>query len=168
PSSVGRGAKNELTNNNDWPVINATFVLKCAVGFRGAIVRHPRKTFLVPALPQNVWWADAHAGGVPFPPKGFGGRNRVFTWLFITTGLNSVANGVARCLGAIFVAQNHPACSITWKEGESRIVMGNAPKNISTMKNIGINLFRTHDHTSMAQATRLLANDIDALIFMIP
>ncbi|MFT4152492.1 MAG: ISAs1 family transposase [Parafilimonas sp.] len=61
----------------------------------------------------------------------------------------------------------HYVKDITWKEDESKIVTGNAPQNISTIKNIGINLFRTHDYTNMAQATRLLANDIGSLLFMI-
>ncbi len=55
----------------------------------------------------------------------------------------------------------------TFKEDASKIRTGNAPENNSLLKNIVINLFRKFKYTNMAQATRLLANDIPKLWEMI-
>jgi predicted transposase YbfD/YdcC len=55
----------------------------------------------------------------------------------------------------------------TFKEDASKIITGNAPQNISTIKNISINILRTNQHTNMAQATRLVANDVKLLYDLI-
>lgn len=61
----------------------------------------------------------------------------------------------------------HWVKDVTLKEDASKIKMGNAPQNISTIKNIGINIFRENNYTNMAQAMRLVANDIDTLYNLI-
>jgi predicted transposase YbfD/YdcC len=48
----------------------------------------------------------------------------------------------------------------TFKEDESKIRTGNAPENISLIRNIVINIFRQNGYTNMAQAIRLVSNDI--------
>ncbi|MCP4552671.1 MAG: ISAs1 family transposase [Bacteroidetes bacterium] len=55
----------------------------------------------------------------------------------------------------------------TFKEDESKITKGYAPQNISTMRNIAINIFRENGYKNMAQAIRLVANDIVKLLNMI-
>jgi predicted transposase YbfD/YdcC len=57
----------------------------------------------------------------------------------------------------------HWVKDVTLKEDESKIRMGNAPQNISTIKNIAINLFRSNDYKNLAQAIRLVSNDITTL-----
>lgn len=57
----------------------------------------------------------------------------------------------------------HWVKDVTLKEDGSKIIMGNAPQNISTIKNIGINIFRTNKYNNIAQAMRLVANDIKTL-----
>lgn len=52
---------------------------------------------------------------------------------------------------------------VTMGEDASKIRMGNAPQNISTIKNIGINIFRKNNHGNIAQAIRLVANNIHTL-----
>lgn len=61
----------------------------------------------------------------------------------------------------------HWVKDVTLKEDASKIRIGNAPQNISTIKNIGINIFRENNYTNMAQAMRLVANDIKALYNLI-
>lgn len=61
----------------------------------------------------------------------------------------------------------HYTKDVTFKEDASKIRRGNAPQNISTIKNIGINIFRTNNYTNMAQAIRMVANDIETLYNMI-
>lgn len=61
----------------------------------------------------------------------------------------------------------HWVKDVTLKEDASKIKMGNAPQNISTIKNISINILRTNDYDNMAQAMRLVANDIPLIISMI-
>jgi predicted transposase YbfD/YdcC len=61
----------------------------------------------------------------------------------------------------------HWVKDVTLKEDASKIKMGNAPQNISTIKNIGINIFRENNYKNMAQAMRLVANDIEALYNLI-
>lgn len=48
----------------------------------------------------------------------------------------------------------------TYKEDDSKIRKGQAPQNISVLRNIVINIFRANGYSNMAQAVRLLANDI--------
>ena len=61
----------------------------------------------------------------------------------------------------------HYVKDVTLKEDASKIAKGNGPHNISSIKNIGLNIFRTNQYTNMAQAIRLVANDINTLMFMI-
>ena len=57
----------------------------------------------------------------------------------------------------------HWVKDVTLKEDASKIKMGNAPQNMSTIKNIGINLFRKNNYNNIAQAMRLVANDVKTL-----
>jgi predicted transposase YbfD/YdcC len=61
----------------------------------------------------------------------------------------------------------HYVKDITLNEDDSKIRTGNAPQNISTIKNISINILRSNDYTNMAQAIRLVANDISLIKSMI-
>lgn len=61
----------------------------------------------------------------------------------------------------------HWVKDVTLKEDASLIRMGNAPQNISTIKNIGINIFRENNYNNIAQAMRLVANDINTLFKII-
>ena len=55
----------------------------------------------------------------------------------------------------------------TFKEDESKIKKKYAPQNFSTIRNIAINIFRKNGYQNMAQAIRLVANDIYKLFSMI-
>ena len=61
----------------------------------------------------------------------------------------------------------HWVKDVTLKEDASKIRKGNAPQNVSTVKNISINLFRNNGYKNIAQAMRLVANDIKTLYKMI-
>jgi predicted transposase YbfD/YdcC len=61
----------------------------------------------------------------------------------------------------------HWVKDVTLKEDESKIKMGNAPQNISTVKNICINILRVNEFKNLAQAIRLVSNDIKVLYEMI-
>jgi predicted transposase YbfD/YdcC len=61
----------------------------------------------------------------------------------------------------------HWVKDVTLKEDESKIKKGNAPQNISTIKNICMNIFRQNKYEGIAKAIRLVANDIKKLIEMI-
>lgn len=61
----------------------------------------------------------------------------------------------------------HWVKDVTLKEDASKIKTGNAPQNISTMKNICINIFRQNEYKGIAQAIRLVANDIKTLFELI-
>jgi len=61
----------------------------------------------------------------------------------------------------------HYVKDVTLKEDASKIRTGNAPQNISTLKNISINIFRNNQYNNMAQAMRLVANDIPLIKSMI-
>ena len=61
----------------------------------------------------------------------------------------------------------HWVKDVTLKEDASKIQKGNAPQNISTIKNIGINIFRGNNYKNIVQAMRLVANDIDTLYAII-
>jgi hypothetical protein len=56
---------------------------------------------------------------------------------------------------------------VTFKEDSSKIRTGNAPQNISTIKNMSMNLFRINNYSSLPQAMRLIANDINKLYNLI-
>lgn len=57
----------------------------------------------------------------------------------------------------------HWVKDVVFKEDASRIRTANAPQNTSVFKSIAINLFRVNDYKNMAQAQRLVANDIARL-----
>ena len=57
----------------------------------------------------------------------------------------------------------HWVKDVTLKEDASKIKRGNAPQNLSTLRNIGINIFRKNNYKCIAQAIRLVANDINKL-----
>ena len=59
----------------------------------------------------------------------------------------------------------HWVKDVILKEDASKIKTGNAPQNISTIKNIGINILRKNDY-KVAQGIRLVANDILTLYNM--
>jgi len=61
----------------------------------------------------------------------------------------------------------HWVKDVTLKEDASKIVKGNAPQNMSTLKNIGINFFRKNNFEKIAQAMRLVANNIQLIYEMI-
>ena len=61
----------------------------------------------------------------------------------------------------------HYVKDVTLKEDASKIVTGNALQNLSTIKNISINIMRKNQYKNMAQAIRLVANNIPLLKSMI-
>ena len=61
----------------------------------------------------------------------------------------------------------HWVKDVTFKEDASKIRTGNAPQTISTLKNIGINIFRQNNYPRIAEAIRLVANDINTLYNLI-
>lgn len=54
----------------------------------------------------------------------------------------------------------HYVKDVTFEEDASKIRTSNAPQNISTIKNIAINILRKNEYENMAQAMRLVSNDI--------
>lgn len=48
----------------------------------------------------------------------------------------------------------------TFREDASKIRKGSAPQNLSIIRNIAINIFRNHGYTNMAQAIRLVSDDL--------
>lgn len=61
----------------------------------------------------------------------------------------------------------HYVKDVTFKEDSSKIKRGNAPQNISTIKNIAINILRGNDFNNMAQAVRIVGHDIGLLKTMV-
>lgn len=55
----------------------------------------------------------------------------------------------------------------TLKEDASRIRTGNAPENISLIKNFILNIFRKNNYHNIAQAIRLISNDISQMMRLI-
>jgi predicted transposase YbfD/YdcC len=55
----------------------------------------------------------------------------------------------------------------TFKEDSSRIRTKNAPANLSLIRNIAINIFRENNYENIAQAIRLISNDIARMFEMI-
>ncbi len=55
----------------------------------------------------------------------------------------------------------------TFKEDESKIKSRNAPENISVFRNIVLNIFRNNGWSNMAQAIRMVPNDIEKLFELI-
>ncbi|HAH04565.1 TPA: ISAs1 family transposase [Candidatus Komeilibacteria bacterium] len=61
----------------------------------------------------------------------------------------------------------HYVKDVTFKEDQSRIRTGNSPQNKSLIIDIIINIFRKNNYTNMAQAIRLVGNDIKLMWKMI-
>ncbi len=61
----------------------------------------------------------------------------------------------------------HYVKDVTLKEDASRIRIRQAPENMSLLRNIVLNIFRAHNYQNMAQAVRLVANDVGLLWNMI-
>ena len=61
----------------------------------------------------------------------------------------------------------HWVKDVTLREDASKIKAGQAPQNLSTIKNIVLNILRKHQYHNIAQAIRLLANDIPTLLQLI-
>ena len=57
----------------------------------------------------------------------------------------------------------HYTKDVTFLEDRSRIIAGNAPENISILKNIVINVFRENGVKNIAQGIRFLSHDIPKL-----
>jgi len=57
----------------------------------------------------------------------------------------------------------HWVKDVTFKEDASKIRTANAPQNTSVFRSIAINLFRNNNYQNLAQAQRLVANDIKKL-----
>ena len=57
----------------------------------------------------------------------------------------------------------HWVKDVTFREDASRIRTANAPQNVSVFRNIAINIFRMNDYENLAQAQRLVSNDIGKL-----
>ena len=55
----------------------------------------------------------------------------------------------------------------TFSEDNSRIRTKNAPANLSLIRNIAINIFRENNYQNIAQAIRLISNDIAKMFEMI-
>ena len=58
----------------------------------------------------------------------------------------------------------HWVKDVVFKEDASKIRSGNAPENLSLIKNWAMSVFRKNGHRSMAKAVRLLANDLELSI----
>jgi predicted transposase YbfD/YdcC len=61
----------------------------------------------------------------------------------------------------------HWVKDVTLGEDDSKIRTQDAPQNISTIKNIALNIFRKNNYTNIAQAKRLVANSIEKLVELI-
>lgn len=57
----------------------------------------------------------------------------------------------------------HYVKDVTFQEDASKIRTGQAPQNLSTLKNIAINILRSRGATNMAQALRFACHDIKRL-----
>lgn len=57
----------------------------------------------------------------------------------------------------------HWVKDVTFGEDASKIRTGHAPQNLSTIKNIAMNIFRKNDYSNMAQAMRVVANKIELI-----
>lgn len=54
----------------------------------------------------------------------------------------------------------HYVKDVTFKEDASKIISDNSPLNMSLIRNIAINILRKNGFSNMAQAIRIVANDI--------
>lgn len=57
----------------------------------------------------------------------------------------------------------HWVKDVTFKEDASHVKTAQAPENTSVFRNIVINVFRANNYTNLAQAQRLVCNDINRL-----
>jgi predicted transposase YbfD/YdcC len=57
----------------------------------------------------------------------------------------------------------HYVKDVTLKEDDSKIRTGSAPQNLSTMKNIALNIIRKNYSGSITQTIRMIANNIKEL-----
>jgi predicted transposase YbfD/YdcC len=57
----------------------------------------------------------------------------------------------------------HWVKDVTLEEDASKIRTGHAPENLSTIRNITLNVFRANDYDNMEQAKRLVCNNIELL-----
>ncbi len=55
----------------------------------------------------------------------------------------------------------------TFKEDDCKIRTGNSPENLSLIRNFIINIFRKNNYNNMAQAIRLVSDDIDRMYQLI-
>jgi predicted transposase YbfD/YdcC len=55
----------------------------------------------------------------------------------------------------------------TFREDASKIRKGSAPQNLSIIRNVAINIFRKHGYKNMAQAIRLVSDDLRKIYQMI-
>ena len=88
---------------------------------------------------------------------------------YFISSINTNAMEYAEGIRSHWAIENslHWVKDVTYKEDASLIKTGNAPENISTLKNIGINILRSNQYNNMAQALRLVANDINRLMELI-
>ena len=61
----------------------------------------------------------------------------------------------------------HWVKDVTLREDGSRIRKGSAPQNISAIKSMSLNLFRGNDFKNIAEAMRLVSNNIDMMYDLI-
>jgi len=61
----------------------------------------------------------------------------------------------------------HYVKDVTFREDRSRIRTGNSPQNKSLIIDIVINILRKNNYTNMAQAVRMVGNDIKLMWKMI-
>jgi predicted transposase YbfD/YdcC len=61
----------------------------------------------------------------------------------------------------------HYTKDVTFKEDASKVRTKQAPENISVIRNMAINIFRSAGYTNMAQAIRAVAHDVPKLWEMI-
>ena len=61
----------------------------------------------------------------------------------------------------------HYVKDVTFQEDNCKIRTGNAPQNISLIRNFVINILRNNGYDNLKQAIRMIANDINAIINVI-
>lgn len=60
--------------------------------------------------------------------------------------------------------QLHYTKDVSMKEDASKIRTGNAPQNVTILRNVAFNLHKATKHTSIRQSQRMIANDIKQII----
>lgn len=61
----------------------------------------------------------------------------------------------------------HWVKDVTLREDASKIRTNQAPENMSTFRNFALNIFRQNGYKNIAEATRLICNDIRSILKMI-